>query len=137
MANRDGDGKYLTRGRFTEYENLHRNQLLEFYANYAKDFGIHNLNVMAGYSWAMNHHGTKESNYGRLEDGTNELISMTDPATRNALVSFYGRVNYSIDSRYLFTATMRAMVLLVLQVRTVGVTSLQLHLLGTWLTRAS
>ncbi|MBP3289546.1 MAG: SusC/RagA family TonB-linked outer membrane protein, partial [Alistipes sp.] len=108
MANRDGDGKYLTRGRFTEYENLHRNQLLEFYANYAKDFGIHNLNVMAGYSWAMNHSSTKEFNYGRLADGTNELISATDPATRNALVSFYGRLNYSIDSRYLFTATMRA-----------------------------
>ena len=108
MANRDGDSKYKTRGRFSEYENLHRNQLLEFYANYAKDFGIHNLNVMAGYSWSMNHSGTKEFNYGRLADGTDELISFTDPATRNALVSFYGRINYSIDSRYLFTATMRA-----------------------------
>ena len=108
MANRDGDGNYKTRGRFENYKNLHRNQLLEFYANYAKEIGIHNLNVMAGYSWSENYSKTSNWSYGRMADGTNNLIAATTPATKNVLVSFYGRINYSIDSRYLFTATMRA-----------------------------
>ena len=36
FANRDGgdDGKYKGRGRYTTYNNMHMNQLLEFYANY-------------------------------------------------------------------------------------------------------
>ena len=109
FANRDSDGAYKTFGRFDKYENLHRNQLLEFYANYAKEVGIHNINVMAGYSWSMNYSKTKPWNYGRTDlDGNSTLISNTAPSYRNALVSFYGRVNYSIASRYLFTVTMRA-----------------------------
>lgn len=109
FANRDSDGAYKTFGRFDKYENLHRNQLLEFYANYAKEVGIHNINVMAGYSWSMNYSKTKSWNYGRTDlDGNSTLISNTAPSYRNALVSFYGRVNYSIASRYLFTVTMRA-----------------------------
>lgn len=98
FANRDSDGAYKTFGRFDKYENLHRNQLLEFYANYAKEVGIHNINVMAGYSWSMNYSKTKSWNYGRTDlDGNSTLISNTAPSYRNALVSFYGRVNYSID----------------------------------------
>lgn len=109
FANRDSDGAYKTFGRFDKYENLHRNQLLEFYANYAKEVGIHNINVMAGYSWSMNYSKTKSWNYGRTDlDGNSTLISNTAPSYRNALVSFYGRFNYSIASRYLFTVTMRA-----------------------------
>ena len=109
FANRDSDGAYKTFGRFDKYENLHRNQLLEFYANYAKEVGIHNITVMAGYSWSMNYSKTKSWNYGRTDlDGNSTLISNTAPSYRNALVSFYGRVNYSIASRYLFTVTMRA-----------------------------
>ena len=41
----DGTGKRYT------YHNDKRNTLLDFYANYAKDFNDHNLNAMAGYGW--------------------------------------------------------------------------------------
>ncbi len=114
FANRDSEGAYKGRGRWSTYDNLHRNQLLEFYVNYAKEFGIHNLNVMAGYSWADNFSSTSQSNYGRIvaEDNPeamrSALINSSYDATRNVLVSFYGRLNYSIASKYLFTATMRA-----------------------------
>ena len=116
FANRDnGDsGIYKGLGRFENYENFHRNQLLEFYANYQKEAGIHNINVLAGYSWAMNYSSTKMKYFGRVaptvagQDYDTVLINNTFPAYRNALVSFYGRLNYSIASRYLFTATMRA-----------------------------
>ena len=117
-ANRDGgdEGAYKTRGRYTTYNNLHVNQLLEFYANYKKEIGIHNINAMLGYSWSKNHSETTNSNFGRIApaDPTLTLFDVTQigdttySASRNALVSFYGRFNYSIDSRYLFTFTMRA-----------------------------
>ncbi len=115
-ANRDtgDDGAYKTRGRYNNYENLHRNQLLEFYANYAKEIGIHNLNAMVGYSWAKNYSSTDTWYYGRTASTTEgepfstKQISTTHDASRNVLVSFYGRLNYSIASKYLFTATMRA-----------------------------
>lgn len=114
MANRDGDDAYKTRGRFEEYKNLHRNQLLEFYASYAKEWGIHNFSVMAGYSWAENYASTDSWNYGRVVAADESRpwdvkeINKTHSAYQDVLVSFYGRLNYSIDSRYLLTFTMRA-----------------------------
>ncbi len=114
MANDDGDSAYKTRGRFEEYENLHRNQLLEFYASYAKEWGIHNFSAMAGYSWAENYASTDSWNYGRVVAADESRpwdakeINKTHSAYQDVLVSFYGRLNYSIDSRYLLTFTMRA-----------------------------
>jgi len=99
MANRDGDKDYKGFGRFEDYKNLHRNQLLEFYANYAKEWGIHNFSAMAGYSWAENYASTDSHFYGR--------IAPTEE-TRPWDSKLIGRLNYSIDSRYLFTFTMRA-----------------------------
>ena len=118
FSNRDGgdDGKYKSRGRYSSYNNQHLNQLLEFYANYKKEIGVHNINAMLGYSWSKNHSETTNKNFGRIApaDPTLTLFDVvqigdtTYSASRNALVSFYGRLNYSIDSRYLFTVTMRA-----------------------------
>ncbi len=114
MANRDGDKDYKGFGRFEDYKNLHRNQLLEFYANYAKEWGIHNFSAMAGYSWAENYASTDSHFYGRIapteetRPWDSKLINFTHSAYQDVLVSFYGRLNYSIDSRYLFTFTMRA-----------------------------
>jgi iron complex outermembrane receptor protein len=114
MANRDGDKDYKGFGRFEDYKNLHRNQLLEFYANYAKEWGIHNFSAMAGYSWAENYASTDSHNYGRVvaadesRPWDSELINFTHSAYQDVLVSFYGRLNYSIASKYLLTFTMRA-----------------------------
>ena len=38
-------------GQYSWTTNFRRNQLLEFYANFNKEWGIHHLDVMAGYSW--------------------------------------------------------------------------------------
>ncbi len=114
MANRDGDSAYKTRGRYEDYKNLHRNQLLEFYASYAKEWGIHNFSAMAGYSWAENYASTDSHNYGRIVASDEsrpwdpQLINFTHSAYQDVLVSFYGRLNYSIASKYLLTFTMRA-----------------------------
>ena len=45
---------------YEDYSNQNSNTLLEFYANYNKEFGIHHLDVMGGYSWQ--HYYEKISN---------------------------------------------------------------------------
>ena len=45
-------GNYKTGfGENSSYYQLKRNTLLDFYLNYAKEFGAHHVDVMGGYSW--------------------------------------------------------------------------------------
>lgn len=95
------DGQGLDR-RFTQRK---RNHLLDFYLNYNKTIGIHNIDVMAGYGWQ--HFWAKYNNVQLTQSGA-EMFSPTHSESEYYLVSFYGRVNYGIASKYLFTATLRA-----------------------------
>ena len=94
------------------------NLQLSMYAQYMKDLAeIHHLDVMAGYEWQHFHvktdwygHGTYPSThptmagqkYNAPESGT------TNYKSENYLVSFFGRLNYSLLDRYLLTFTLRA-----------------------------
>ena len=72
------------------------------YAQYLKDFTDKNhFDLMAGYEWShMKYWG---SNWWQSEkSGSGKWMQ------ESYLVSFFGRMNYSYDSRYLFTATLRA-----------------------------
>ncbi len=88
-----------------EYEQIKRNELLEFYLNYGKDFGSSSLNVLGGYSWQRFFKDFYEfaTNVSGSEVITPEKL---DPK-ENYLISLFGRVNYSIQDRYLVTATLR------------------------------
>ncbi len=97
---------------FSNWRTYNSNTLLEFYANYNKEFGIHRLDVMGGYSWQRNFVKTQSLSY--YNDNRDEFHSSS--ATEDSrkpypkeyyLISFFGRINYSIDSRYLFTFTVR------------------------------
>ena len=95
-------------GQFTKSTNFRRNQVLEFYANYNEEWGIHHLDVMAGYSWQhffSSDHSVTYFNETGLQKGEDSRYPYNDQ--ESYLVSFYGRINYSIDSRYLFTFTLR------------------------------
>lgn len=91
---------------YEDYSNQNSNTLLEFYANYNKEFGIHHLDVMGGYSWQ--HYYEKFNKIIYYNDNRSEVYNHT-PTNRKEyyLVSFFGRVNYSIDSKYLFTFSLR------------------------------
>ncbi|HOG41005.1 MAG TPA: TonB-dependent receptor [Bacteroidales bacterium] len=91
---------------YTDYANYNSNTLLEAYFNYKKELGKSNLDVMAGYSW--------QHNYVRYDQSTylnNEARPLYQANPTNAkeyyLISFFGRINYSLLGRYLFTATIR------------------------------
>ena len=91
---------------YNNYTNYNANTLLEFYANYNKEFGIHHLDIMGGYSWQRNYvrnHSIDYYNYNRDEVRADYGRSPKE----YYLISFFGRINYSIDSRYLFTFTVR------------------------------
>ncbi|MCF0164203.1 MAG: SusC/RagA family TonB-linked outer membrane protein, partial [Bacteroidales bacterium] len=93
---------------YETYKNYNRNALLEAYLDYNHTFSdIHNLDVMAGYSWQHNYVRYDNSQYYNTK--SRELYN-TQPtnAKEYYLLSFFGRVNYSIASKYLFTFTARA-----------------------------
>ncbi len=107
------DTDNLRIGKHSKGRNVSRSQVLEMYSNYSGNWGIHNLDVMAGYSWQNNWWSSRSINYFNQ---TNEVVLNPGETVdsryltyrnENYLVSFYGRINYSIDSRYVFTFTAR------------------------------
>ena len=93
-----------------KYRQEKTNKLLDFYVNYKHESKaiLGSLDLMAGYSyqdWM-----TKDYKYSEKTAGGTEYNKPVFPydLPRNTLVSFYGRVNYSLLDRYLFTATVRA-----------------------------
>ena len=96
-------------------------KLMEIFGNYDKEFGEdHKLALMAGYSWEEHKNGdgfgAKGYNYYDDSLGWNDIGMAnswdTDPVwgelvSHTKMISFYGRVNYSLMSRYLFQAAIR------------------------------
>ncbi len=118
---------------YNHYE-LQRNTLLDFYANYKKDFEEikSSLDVMAGYSWQrFDYQGNSLTTFNTIgykyaydaENAENPYTfdfadvshigqSYNDQPTyywkgQLNLVSFFGRLNYSFDNTYLLTFTLR------------------------------
>ena len=107
------DTDNLRIGRYTRGRNLSRSQLFEAYASYNDTWGIHKLDAVAGYSWQNNFWAQRDIKYFNVTDkvvlNPGETVDSRYLTYRheNYMVSFYGRVNYSIDSRYVFTFTAR------------------------------
>lgn len=83
------------------------NKLLTAYLNYNKEFDAisSTLDVTAGYDyqqWEYKNAAMQELNVAGVAQSTSAAAD-----EKHGLVSFYGRVNYSYDARYLLTATMR------------------------------
>lgn len=97
-------------------------KVFETYLNYDKTFNeVHKLGIMLGYSWEET---TKADGYGltvydfynddlgyknlgmaNKMDGIDGVWSSAENTLR--MISFYGRVNYSYNSKYLLQATVR------------------------------
>ena len=105
---------------FTRTEN--NNRLIENFVSYTGDIDRHNFTVLLGHSYqrffrrnassSINGFSVEEINpifapqVGEILD-----ISLNRPngsANVNELQSFFGRVNYTFNDRYLFTGTLRA-----------------------------
>lgn len=106
------DIPYLTRHN---YRN--RTTLLENTYNFKNTFGKHDINAFVGLSYqhydGTGHYTTRleplvigDKYYESINAATGAVTGGTD-FDENALISYFGRVNYSYADKYLFTATMR------------------------------
>lgn len=102
------------------YENT--KQVIESYFNYEKTFGQHNIKLLGGYSWQQDKIG---DGFGVSTQGyTNDLLTFYNLYVSNPnivgnikfdnavistlrLISYYGRINYQYDDKYLFQASLR------------------------------
>ena len=99
-----------------------REQSFETYLNYGFTAGKHKIDLMAGYSWEQkkNNDGfglTVEGYYNDDLTWYNMSYAQTILGVQNSVssgyvenvknISFYGRVNYSFDGRYMLQATIR------------------------------
>ncbi|RVU03053.1 SusC/RagA family TonB-linked outer membrane protein [Mucilaginibacter limnophilus] len=94
-------------GRISNYNESTTNQLLDFYLNYRKDLKSieSSIDVTAGYSYSY---------FKKEGHSTSSDVAMTTPQPPNdfitdyVLKSYFGRLNYSLQDKYLLTFTMRA-----------------------------
>ena len=91
--------------RFT-YKNESLNKLFDAYLTYNKSFNdVHNLNVVVGHSYQSFEYDNFNYDSEAEEDGNDfEFIDKS----KNVLLSYFGRLNYDFNSKYLLTATLRA-----------------------------
>ncbi len=96
-------------GAWEKYTQLRRDQTLEFYLAYAKELKElkSRFDVLGGYSWQRFYNSTTDMKIAN--DGSEKEYSVDKPVfkTESYLVSFYGRLNYTLMDRYLLTATLR------------------------------
>lgn len=106
---------YNNGGSRNSYTQYNRNELLDFYLNYARDFRDirSRLDVTAGYEYQDFYRaapGTTTYSVLGKSPATGQAVVPTTTlpdSTENTLVSFYGRVNYTFDDRFLLTGTIR------------------------------
>jgi iron complex outermembrane receptor protein len=93
-------------GRYGEYSQTKKNELLDIYGNYVKDIASisSKIVVTVGYSWQ--HFYNKGASF--TNNSARDIVYQdTKYATENYLISFFGRLNYSFKNKYLLTATIR------------------------------
>lgn len=100
-------GEDLSRGngeaRF--YDQNKKNEVIDLYFNYKKDLGDHRFDAMVGYSWQ--HFFRDNSDSATNAAGTVVIDPFNSFPTESYLVSFFGRINYTLLDRYLLTFTLR------------------------------
>ncbi len=83
------------------------NRLLTIYANYSKYFEKIKSNVDATIGYDYQYWKSNRPEYNTYNVAHEVLSTEKESDYRHALLSYYGRINYSFDGRYLLTATLR------------------------------
>ncbi|MBE7169344.1 MAG: TonB-dependent receptor [Williamsia sp.] len=112
----------LREGRLESYYTTNKNSLIENYLTYAFSSPRHNISALAGHSYQKITVQQRYSSINRFvaggvdpiyNPGVGQLLDLANNrpggyAFINELQSFFGRVTYQYNSRYLFTANFRA-----------------------------
>ena len=96
-------------GAKTTYTNKAINKLFDAYVNYTKDIKEkHNVGMMVGHSYQSFEFDDNSTDYSYFTNPGDNKEVPTINKSKNVLMSFFGRANYSYDNRYMLTATLRA-----------------------------
>ena len=102
---------FLSNGVSNEYKTNRQNTVLDFYLNYVKEFKSikSRIDATAGYSY--NDYLTTQYFYP-VFDAVGNKVANSDLAfpinkPQYRLISYFGRLNYNFDERFLLTATIR------------------------------
>lgn len=103
-------------GQASQESRENTSSLIETNLVLNKSFDKHAFTVLGGYSWQefiytdaylrANNFVTDLTSFNNLDGAINFVIPQTGKAS-NKLISFYGRLNYDFDSRYLLTVSLR------------------------------
>jgi TonB-dependent starch-binding outer membrane protein SusC len=101
-------------GNKNDYTTDNKSKLLDFFLNYRKEIDKHTFDVTGGYSYqAFTRDGTSfvrnfdETVYSTYQVSGEDTIAYQNTPNPNVLISVFGRLNYSFNSKYLLTATIR------------------------------
>lgn len=83
--------------------------------NYNKSFGDHNFSALVGNEqqytfqegWGANRQGVTDPFYNEFQGGFNTIVPSGNFLGENYLVSFFGRVNYDYNKKYLLSINAR------------------------------
>ncbi|MEO9031820.1 MAG: TonB-dependent receptor [Ginsengibacter sp.] len=108
-------GKFFSQdiARLNDNSGVYTNSSIENTLNYTKSFGKHSIQALAGQSYRDGKVVLRESSaqgftqpyYPVVSNGATSSAKGTE--TENTLVSYFGRINYSYDDKYLLAATLR------------------------------
>lgn len=99
--------------QLTERQRRRRNILVENLLTFDRTFGDHKISVLAGYTYQDSRYRHLQAYGEELPEGLEEMDAATKNrsnegnSSRSVLTSILGRVFYSYQNKYLFTATMR------------------------------
>lgn len=101
---------------------LNTSTVLESYFNYDREFGLHSVKLLAGYTYQQDKSndgfGITTQNFSNDNLGYNNLylsnpsslsqvVFDNNPISTLRLISYYGRVQYNYADKYLFQASLR------------------------------
>ncbi|MEP7106486.1 MAG: TonB-dependent receptor [Ferruginibacter sp.] len=108
-------GKFFSQdvARLSDNSRVYTNASVENTLNYDKAFGKHSVQVLLGQSFRQGNALLRESSsqgftlpyYPVINNGTSR--SSKGSEFKNTLSSYFGRINYSFEDRYLLSGTLR------------------------------
>ncbi|HWW38464.1 SusC/RagA family TonB-linked outer membrane protein [Pedobacter sp.] len=107
-------------GKYVQYNMNSKSTLLEHYLNYSLLTGKNKIEALAGFSYQKFERGGNSFNIEGIAGANAGVLPENNPAfsgkqtgvfgfaQENELQSFFSRVNYAYDNKYLLTASVRA-----------------------------
>jgi len=102
-------------GQFVINNQTRRSKLFDTYFTYEREFGTQRASLQVGYSYqdfytenpVIDGRDLSTDAFGTANTGIAEDLRSSNSIIENRLISFFGRLNYNIDEKYLLTASLR------------------------------